>query len=162
MNRREFLSCAGCAGTATLMGCAASRQRGIETTAVCATRTDVQPQDLSYCGINCRHCDVYKATTQGDLAARARAAKLFAKTAQEHWGMAALDPMVLDCTGCRSGCVQHHGYGRCPIPPCARKRNLASCGLCPDWRTCQRLAGVFADEPQARTNLEAIARRAGL
>jgi len=87
-----------------------------------------------------------------------RAAKLFAKTAREHWGMETLDPMILDCTGCRAGGVQHKGYGRCPIRPCAKKRGLASCGLCSDWRECERLSGVFGDTPEARNNLEKIAR----
>jgi len=122
-----------------------------------AGATALKPEDLSYCGIRCESCDVFKATVHGDQEARTRAARLFAKTAQEHWGMATLDPMILDCRGCRSGGIQHKGYGRCPIRLCAQKRNLVSCALCPEWQACERLGGVFADEPQAKGNLQKIA-----
>jgi hypothetical protein len=124
-----------------------------------ADKPAVRPESYSYCGINCNSCDVLKATVHGQKEARMRAAKLFAKTAREHWGMEILDPMILDCLGCRAGGVQHKGYGRCPIRPCAEKRGLASCGLCSDWRECERLSGVFADTPEARNNLEKIAKR---
>jgi hypothetical protein len=115
------------------------------------------PEDFSYCGIDCDSCDVLKATLHGDQEARMRAAKLFEKTAREHWGMEKLDPMTLSCEGCRSGCEQHSGYGRCPMRPCAQKRGLSSCGLCPEWEQCGRLAGLLADAPEARANLQRIA-----
>ena len=122
-------------------------------------KTTIRPEDLSYCGVDCNSCDVFKATVHGDEEARMRAVKLWTKTAQEHWGMETLDPEILDCTGCRvEGYAKHKGYGRCPIPPCAKSRNLTSCGLCSEWSQCERLSGVFADEPQARKNLEAIAQ----
>ena len=119
-------------------------------------KTVLKPESFSYCGMDCSSCDVFKATVHGDHNARMRAAKLFAKTAREHWGMAALDPAILDCRGCRAEGVQHKGYGHCPIRPCARKRSLASCGLCPEWKGCERLSGVFADAPGARGNLRQI------
>ncbi len=121
----------------------------------------VRPEDYSTCGLDCRQCDVYAATVHGDQAARLRAAKLFEPTAREHWGLATLDPLILDCRGCRSGCVQHQGYGRCPIPGCAQSRGLVSCGQCGEWTTCPKVGGVLADEPQARANLQAIADGAG-
>ena len=122
-----------------------------------AEDSTLRREDFSYCGVDCSSCDVLRATVHGDRQARTRAAKLFGKTAQEHWGMKTLDPMILDCGGCRVTKVQHKGHGRCPIRPCARKRGLSSCGLCPEWRKCERLSGVFADEPRARSNLQRIA-----
>jgi len=123
-------------------------------------KTALRPEDYSYCGMDCNSCDVFKATVHGDQEARVRAAKHFAKTAREHWGMETLDPMILDCTGCRAGGVQHKGYGRCPIRPCAQKRGLSSCAFCPEWTNCERLSGVFTDEPEARNHLEAISKGA--
>ena len=94
-------------------------------------KTTIRPEDLSWCGVDCNSCDVFKATVHGDEEARMRAVKLWTKTAQEHWGMETLDPEILDCKGCRSeGHAKHKGYGRCPISPCAKSRGLASCGLC--------------------------------
>lgn len=157
MNRRHFLRGVGCAGMAAFVGCRASapRERKMST-----EKAPVNPEDFSYCGINCKSCDVYKATVHGDQEARLRAAKVWTKTAQEHWGMKTLDPNILNCAGCRTTEVKHGGHGRCPILPCARKRGLASCGLCPEWRQCDRLSGLLQDEPKARKNLEAIAEGA--
>jgi hypothetical protein len=158
MNRREFLCRVGCAGAAGVAGCATSESGTKKGTDMSPDKTSQKPEAFSYCGIDCDSCDVLKATVHGDRDARTRAAKLFAKTASEHWGMDKLDPMTLDCTGCRAGGVQHKGYGRCPIRPCAQRRGLSSCGLCTEWRQCGRLGGVFADAPQARDNLERIAK----
>lgn len=113
--------------------------------------------EIGYCGADCGSCDVRKATVYGDGEARARAVKVWTKTAQQHWGMQALDPDLLDCAGCRTTENKHKGYGRCPMLPCARRRGVASCGLCPDWKQCRYLEGVFADEPKARERLQAIA-----
>jgi len=121
----------------------------------------MKPEDLSFCGIDCNDCDVFKATATGDEEARARAHKVWLKTAQQHWGMETLDPAILSCRGCRSkGDDIFKGCRHCPMRNCAQKRGLASCGLCPEWETCDSLAQVFADEPKARANLEAVAKSA--
>lgn len=156
MERREFLCCIGCAGVASLVGCRTPPTPEGPYTG------PVRPEDFSVCGIDCKSCDVRKATAEGDQEARIRAVEAWTKTAQQHWGMQTLDPDMLDCRGCRvAGHVQHKGCGRCPIRPCAKGRGLASCGLCPEWQTCERLTGVFADEPAARGNLRRVAQRRG-
>lgn len=160
MNRREFLCCAGCAGLAMLTGCMRTQPATAKIGVAATPETPAKPEDFAYCGVDCKTCDVFKATIHGDGEARRRAAKQFEKTAREHWGMKTLDPTVLDCKGCRAGGKQHHGYGRCPMRPCAQKRGLASCGLCPEWETCTLLRGVFADEPQAENNLRRVAQAA--
>ena len=40
--------------------------------------------DLSYCGVDCKLCDVFRATVHGDGEALRRAHKLWTKTAQKH------------------------------------------------------------------------------
>jgi hypothetical protein len=117
----------------------------------------VKPEAFSYCGVDCNACDVFKATVHGDAEALERAHKLWTKTAQKHWGMQTLDPAILKCKGCRcEGTEIFKGCRHCPIRRCAKGRDLSSCGLCPDWKQCERLTEVFADEPQARPNLERI------
>jgi Protein of unknown function (DUF3795) len=148
MKRREFLRCAGCAGLAAAFGCRSTTSRD---------RQPVNPEDFSYCGLNCRACDVFKATVHGDHEARLRAAQQFAKTAKEHWKLATLDPNILDCRGCRVTEIQHHGYGRCPIRQCVRQRGFASCGLCPEWRQCATLRPLLEDCPEAKRNLQRVA-----
>lgn len=118
----------------------------------------MKPENLSYCGVDCRTCNVFKATVHGDEAARAEAVKIWVKTAQQHWGMETLDPAILNCRGCRiEGPAIFKGCSLCPIRRCAKGRNLSSCGLCPEWRDCERLSEPFESEPQARENLERMA-----
>ena len=147
MHRRRFLWCTGAAAFA---GCA--RVQGSRTTGA------TKPEDFGHCGVDCRGCDVLKATLHGDEEARRRAHKLWEKTAQQHWGMKTLDPAILKCKGCRTeGGEVFRGSKLCRIRRCCRQRGLASCGLCHEWRDCERLRALFADEPRARQNLEKIA-----
>ena len=41
---------------------------------MCIDETAVNPEDFSYCGVNCNACDVFKGTVHGDQEARLRAA----------------------------------------------------------------------------------------
>lgn len=157
MNRRQFLCSMGWAAVAAIAGCGTPGSQGKKGAVVITDKTAPNPGSFSYCGIDCTSCNVFKATVHGDHEARMRAAKQFAATAREHWGMETLDPMILDCRGCRADGVQHKGYGRCPIRACAQERALASCGLCPEWKACGRLSEVLADAPEARLNLDHIA-----
>ena len=147
MNRREFLCGLTCAGVAGIAACS-KIQNG--------ERLAVKPEDFSFCGLDCLACDVYKATLHGDQEARQRAAKKWEKTAKEHWKMDTLDPMILDCHGCRSGMPAHGGESYCPIRLCAQKQGFVSCGQCAKWETCETLAGLLTDEPTARPNLRKI------
>jgi hypothetical protein len=157
IERRQFLCCLGCAGMAAIAGCTVNGTSERRDAPMSIDESAVRPEDFGYCGADCSVCDVYRATVHGDQEARLRAAEKWQKTAREHWGMETLDPAVLDCRGCRAEGAKHKGYGRCPMLACARRRGVASCGLCPEWRDCQYLEEVFANEPSARANLQKIA-----
>lgn len=120
----------------------------------------MDPEQLSYCGVDCEACGVFKVTVHGDEEALQGVLKLWERTAQTHWGMEKLDPAILRCTGCRvEGGDIFRGCRDCPIRRCSRDKGLTSCGFCPDWRECTFLAELFRDEPQARGNLDTIAHR---
>lgn len=161
LSRREFICGVGCAGMAAFAGCASSETSEGRDIGMSTEKSGVDPEGFSYCGLDCSACDVYKATVHGDEEARMRAVKVWTRTAQQHWGMETLDPMILDCRGCRAKGPQHKGYGRCPIRRCARERGVASCGLCPEWEECRFLSELLADVPEARGNLQKIAQDAG-
>lgn len=154
MDRRRFLCCMGFGGIAAMAGCATDGS---------AARSDKQdrclkPEDVAYCGVDCTSCDVYKITVHGETERLDRAIKGWTKTAQEHWGMKTLDPAMLRCRGCRyEGKDRFMAPKRCPIRRCVTKRNLPSCGLCPDWQKCTRLGNLLAECPEARANIERIA-----
>jgi hypothetical protein len=161
MDRRKFLCGLGCAGMAAIAGCAGKGAAGEGSSGMVADRAGVRPEDLSYCGLDCSACDVYKATVHGNQEARMRAAEGWQETARKHWRMETLDPMVLDCRGCRAPGKKHQGYGQCPAERCAREKGVASCGLCPEWEECPFLVEILTNDPQARGNLQRIAERAG-
>ena len=118
----------------------------------------MEAERLSFCGVDCTDCDVFRATEHGDQEAADRALEGWTKTAQEHWGMQTLDPAILKCRGCRTeGEEIFKGCRLCPIRRCAQQKGLSSCGHCPTWRECEQLSHLLADEPKARPNLEAIA-----
>jgi hypothetical protein len=117
----------------------------------------VKPEDVAYCGVDCGACDVLKATVHGDAEALRRAHVLWAKTAQQHWGMKTLDPAILKCQGCRTeGEGIFRGCRLCPMRRCVKGKGLTSCGLCPGWEGCERLGHILADYPEARGNLERV------
>jgi len=157
MSRQDFLYGVGCAGAAALGGCIWLGCRKDKGDGMSPDRPTTRPHELAYCGIDCTGCDVFKATVHGDGQARRRAVEVWTKTAQQHWGMQTLDPAVLNCRRCRTeGEKLFRGCRDCPIRRCARQRDLSSCGLCPEWRQCPRLASLLADSPEARRNLERI------
>jgi hypothetical protein len=156
MDRRKFLCGLGCAGFAAIAGCA-GRCACQEDGGIAAETAALRPEDLSFCGLDCTACDVYKATVHGDQEARIRAAEGWQETARKHWGMETLDPNVLDCRGCRAPGKKHQGYGQCPAERCARQKGVASCGLCPEWEECRWLVEILTNDPQARINLQRIA-----
>ncbi len=162
MNRRECLRSIGWACVPDLGGCAGAGQGGKPRDDAPAAETAPDPQAVAYCGVDCETCDIYKAPVHLDAEALERAHASWTQTAQEHWRMETRDPAILRCRGCRveeeplfKGCRQ------CRIRRCVRKRGLASCGQCADWRTCKRLGGLLADCPEAREPLERIAKAAG-
>ncbi|MHB9025095.1 MAG: DUF3795 domain-containing protein [Armatimonadota bacterium] len=112
-----------------------------------------------YCGIDCTACDVFQATAADDDNLRRKCAEnpVWKDAAIQYWGLEGLDPDNIDCKGCHaeSGTI-FISCARCPIRSCARNHGYLSCAECPDWQTCERLAGLLADDPQARHNLEEL------
>ena len=157
MERRRFLCYAGCLGVASITGCAVGRASRKEAELSGQTES-IRAEDLTYCGLDCTACDVYKATVNGDQEARMRAVKSWTPVAQEHWGLEKFGPAIIDCDGCRTPGPKFRGHGWCPTRACAQERDLSICGLCPEWRECGRVAESLGDSCEARANLEAISQ----
>ncbi|MHB0878995.1 MAG: DUF3795 domain-containing protein [Anaerolineae bacterium] len=100
---------------------------------------------LAYCGLDCNHCDEYRATRSGDLAAL--------EAARLRWGHLSLQDTL--CDGCRGGGRITGSCGRCPVRACAGERGLATCADCPDY-ACPKLQPVLAHTPLARQTLERL------
>ena len=109
-------------------------------------------EELAYCGCDCEECNIYRAMMFGE-ALRPETVQSYQETARKYWGVESLDPKQLNCRGCRYDREEvFYGFKLCPIRSCCKTRGLSSCGLCPEWKTCELLDG-----PGGRGNLEKIA-----
>jgi len=107
--------------------------------------------ELVYCGVDCEECNIYRAMVFGE-ALSPETVQSWQELAREHWRIDSLDPKQLNCRGCRyEGDEVFYGFRLCPTRRCCETCGLSSCGLCPEWGTCER------PEPEGRENLEKIA-----
>ena len=107
---------------------------------------------ISYCGLDCEHCDAFVATKTDDVRFKARVAQEWSKIYGRR-----IEPEEVDCRGCT--CVGTHGIycdTMCRAKPCCREKGLAHCGLCSDF-PCEKLDEIFAYFPEAKARLEKAA-----
>ena len=108
-------------------------------------------EELAPCGVDCTSCNIFRSTI-GLEELRQETIHSWTELARIHWGMDNLDPALLKCQGCR-----HDAEGKllggpsCPIRRCSKERDLISCALCPNMKTCAWL------EEDGRKNLEKAA-----
>ena len=108
--------------------------------------------ELTYCGLDCEDCNVYRATVFGE-ALSAETFKTWQDDFKKYWKIELTSPEQLKCRGCRyEGEDDFYGFKLCPIRNCCKTRRLSSCGLCPEFKTCEQ-----HDLPEGRKNLERIA-----
>ena len=108
--------------------------------------------ELAYCGVDCEECNIYRAMVFGEVLTP-ETVQSWQEDARKYWRIDSLDPNLLNCRGCRyDGEEVFYGFRLCPARSCCRTRGLSSCGLCTEWKTCERL-----DVQEGRENLERIA-----
>ena len=104
---------------------------------------------IAYCGLDCETCDAYLATIHDDRKLREKTAKLWS----ELNGIAIL-PEQINCEGCRcDGVKTVYCDSLCPIRQCASKKEVTTCGDCPDFEKCQTVGTVISNNPTALNNL---------
>jgi len=104
------------------------------------------------CGVNCLDCDVYQATITDDDELRKKCYPSWKEGAKKYWG---IDLKIEDvnCNGCTLSDYAIFSPRHCPMAACAKKKNLTSCGHCPDWKTCDWMVMLHKDFPDAREYL---------
>ena len=121
---------------------------------------------IAYCGLDCSGCDIYQATKfDDDQIRRKYADKIFSQYKIE------IDPLSLNCHGCRDERPKSGFCARCEVRKCAIDRGLANCAACEDY-DCEKLQSVHAaminvgkaidGVATASLNLQAIRNEAGL
>ena len=105
---------------------------------------------IAYCGLDCGKCDAYLATIHNDEALRRKTAKLWSEL-----NHVTILPEHINCEGCRvNGKKTVYCDKLCQIRQCALKKGVETCGGCPEMETCQTLAMVISNNPDARKNLK--------
>lgn len=107
---------------------------------------------ISYCGMDCEHCDAFVATKTGDTGLRARVARDWSKIYGRR-----IEPEEVNCGGCT--CVGTHGIycdTMCRVKPCCREKGLAHCGQCSDL-PCEKLREILRFDPKAEQRLREAA-----
>ena len=106
-------------------------------------------QLIAYCGLDCEKCDAYIATMNNDQKLREKTAKLWAEL-----NNAPILPEHINCQGCRTkGIKTVFCDSLCAIRQCALKKEVATCGDCPEFETCQKVGVIINNNPQALKNL---------
>ncbi|HPA71785.1 MAG TPA: DUF3795 domain-containing protein [Spirochaetota bacterium] len=113
---------------------------------------------ISYCGLDCTACPVFKATQRNDDAKRARVAEAWSKMFNHEFTVA-----DINCDGCAKTDGKLFGHcANCAVRQCGMEKGLANCAHCADY-ACEKLTGLlaFIPNPAAKENLEEIRQGLG-
>ena len=105
---------------------------------------------IAFCGLNCETCEARLATVSDDNDLRAKVAKEWSEL-----NKAEITPEMINCTGCRiEGVKTPFCDSICPIRQCGRAKGFETCGECPETETCEKLAMITGNNPDALHNLK--------
>ena len=105
---------------------------------------------IAYCGLDCETCEARQATVNNDDELRIRIAKLWSEL-----NGVEITPEMINCTGCRiPGVKTPYCDSLCPIRQCAMKKQVETCGGCPEMKTCEKVGAIIANNPEALGRLE--------
>lgn len=107
---------------------------------------------ISCCGIDCAKCEARIATISNDDDLR----KATAEKWQKSYNVATITPEMINCLGCRQEGIKINHCNECQIRNCAYGKNFQTCGDCPDMETCNLVAFVHKNLPEAITNLKSL------
>lgn len=112
-------------------------------------------QMIAVCGLNCAECEAYLATQANDEAAKERVASKW----QKEFHAPGITAAYVTCDGCLAFDRRLGGHcTECEIRACGVERKLPNCAHCPDYATCEKLAGFLNFVPAARSTLDEIRR----
>lgn len=112
---------------------------------------------VAYCGLVCSGCPAYIGTQAEDLAAKERVLAEW-RVVYNHPGMSLAD---VTCDGCTTVGGRLGGNPPvCAMRLCAMDNGLDTCASCPQYAS-DKLGGLFAAAPEAKTVLDGLRGAAG-
>ncbi len=107
---------------------------------------------IACCGLNCETCDARIATVKNSDELR----KATAEAWQKMFNAPEIPYQSINCTGCRVEGVKFAHCNTCEIRVCVNNKGYETCGDCPDMGTCQIVAFVHKNAPDAVANLKRL------
>ena len=105
---------------------------------------------IAYCGLDCETCEARLATVGNDNELRIKVAEEWSKLN----GVEITSEMI-NCSGCRiPGANTVYSDSLCPIRQCVRAKQMATCGGCPEMKSCEKVGAIIGNNPDARGRLE--------
>ena len=104
---------------------------------------------IAYCGLDCESCEARLVTINNDDERRKKVAELWSKL-----NGVEITPEMINCTGCRlPGVKTPYCEKLCSIRKCASNRKYETCGDCIGKDSCDELAVITGNNPEAKKNL---------
>ncbi len=105
---------------------------------------------IAFCGLDCEKCEARAATVNNDEALRVKVAAEWSEL-----NGVQITPEMIRCVGCRIDGVKTPYCDRmCPIRQCALLKGADTCGSCDEMDTCEKLAAIVRNNPDALKNLK--------
>ena len=105
---------------------------------------------ISFCGLDCETCEARMATINDDDTLRQQVAKRWSEL-----NGVEITPEMINCSGCRiAGPKTPYCESLCPIRQCAMNKKIETCGSCTEMESCEKLAPIIRNTPEAARNLK--------
>ncbi|MDK2951728.1 MAG: hypothetical protein PWQ77_1393 [Kosmotogales bacterium] len=105
---------------------------------------------VSYCGLLCSECEIYKASIENDSALKEKLAKEFDS---EDFHLEKKDILCFGCSGNEEEIFKFCDV--CEIRKCGIKREIVNCGQCEEYY-CELLNKPFQMNPENKKILDKI------
>ena len=107
---------------------------------------------IACCGLNCETCDARIATIKNSDELR----KATAEAWQKMFNAGEIPYQSINCTGCRMEGVKFSHCDTCGIRVCVNSKGYETCGDCTEMATCEIVAFVHKNAPEAIENLKRL------
>ena len=111
-------------------------------------------ENLAYCGLICRNCQIYLATRETDEEKKYKMRADVAQEIKKYYGEEINPEDVRDCDGCKTEGGRLFSTD-CQIRICVIEKGIANCAYCQDY-PCEAIEKLFTTDIGARGRLDKI------
>lgn len=109
---------------------------------------------IACCGLVCHTCPIYLAAREPDPSRKETMLNEIIKMGKEYYGVEFKLEEITECDGCMSDTGRLYFRCKdCQIRNCAKDKDLSSCACCDEY-PCDKLAGIFKADTEAKSRLD--------